>query len=247
MIDSHTHIHLCEGDTAEVVAEAVAAGVERMVTVGTEEASSRLALEAAQAHPEVYAAVGLHPNSATGFKDLGALRELAAHPRCVAVGETGVDLYREGAPLADQQDAFRAHCDLARELDKALIIHTRAADEQTISILDECGEGLRVILHCFSMPDRISECVARGWWISFAGNATYPSAEDLRTAAIAVPADRLLVETDAPYLSPQVVRKERNKPANVMHTAAVIAAERRVGMDEFSDGVAKAAAEVFAW
>jgi TatD DNase family protein len=132
-------------------------------------------------------------------------------------------------------------------LDKALIIHTRAADEQTISILDECGEGLRVIIHCFSMPDRISECVARGWWISFAGNATYPSAEDLRTAAVAVPADRLLVETDAPYLSPQLVRKERNKPANVMHTAAVIAAERRVGIDEFSDGVAKAAAEVFAW
>jgi len=250
VIDSHTHLASCEATDAELVAEAQAAGVVKMLTVGTDRESCEKALEAARAHPGVvYAAVGLHPNSATGFSaaDEAWLRELAADPACVAIGETGIDLFRDNAPLDDQQRAFIAHCSIARDLDKALVIHTRAADEETLAILDEHAQGLRVILHCFSMADRVAECVERGWWISFAGNVTYPSAEDLRIASIAVPANRLLVETDAPYLSPQVVRKERNRPANVVHTAAVVAAERRVSADELDASVEATAAEVFGW
>lgn len=249
MIDSHTHIHLCGDDEAATVGAAVEAGVSRMLTVGTDEASSRKALAAAEAYPQVWAAVGRHPNNATGFDDEAheELAQLAAHPRCVAIGETGIDLFREGAPLEDQERAFIAQCSLAREFDKALVIHTRAADEQTLAILREHAEGLRVILHCFSMPDRIGECVAEGWWISFAGNVTYPSAADLRTASIAVPDERLLVETDAPYLTPQPLRGEPNRPANVVLTAAVVAIERRVGEEHFEAAVEAAAAEVFRW
>lgn len=250
MIDSHTHLDSCEPDNAELVAEAQAAGVTKILTVGTDEESCRRALAAAEAHPGVvFAAVGLHPNSAEGYgtADRQWISELASHPSCVAVGETGIDLYRDRASLADQQAAFIAQCEVARELDKALVIHTRAADEETLGILDDHADGLRVILHCFSMADRVAECVDRGWWISFAGNVTYPSAGDLRTAALAVPASRLLVETDAPYLSPQPVRKERNRTANVVLTAEVVAAERRTPMVEFDAQVTSAAAEVFRW
>ena len=250
MIDSHTHLDSCEQDNSELVSEAVAAGVTKILTVGTDRASCLTAIEAAEAHPGVvHAAVGLHPNSAAGFSasDREWIADLAANPACVAVGETGIDLYRDRAPLADQQDAFIAHCEIARELDKALVIHTRAADEQTLAVLDAHARGLRVILHCFSMPERVHECIERGWWLSFAGNVTYPSADDLRLASIAVPASRLLVETDAPYLSPQQVRKERNRTANVIHTAAVVAGERRTPLPEFDEQVTAAAAEVFRW
>lgn len=250
MIDSHTHLDSCEQDNSELVAEAVAAGVTKILTVGTDRESCLTAIAAAEAHPGVvHAAVGLHPNSAAGFSDADRewITELAASPACVAVGETGIDLYRDRAPLADQQAAFIAHCEVARQLDKALVIHTRAADEETLAILDSHADGLRVILHCFSMPDRVSECIARGWWLSFAGNVTYPSADALRLASIAVPADRLLVETDAPYLSPQQVRKERNRTANVVLTAAVVAGERRTPLPEFDAQVTAAAAEVFRW
>lgn len=250
MIDSHTHLASCSESDDDLVAEAVAAGVRKMLTVGIDRESCEAALAATEAHPgTVFAAVGLHPNSSTGFADSDRewIAELAAHPACVAVGETGVDLFRDYAPLEDQRRAFIAHCGIARELDRALVIHTRAAEEETLAILDEHAEGLRVILHCFSMPDRIAECVARGWWISFAGNVTYPAAEGLRNAAIAVPEDRLLVETDAPYLSPQAVRKERNRPANVILTAAAVAAERRVTAEQFEAGVERAAEAVFGW
>ena len=250
MIDSHTHLDSCEPDNSELVSEAKAAGITKILTVGTDEESCRTALAAAEANPGVvFAAVGLHPNSAEGYSsaDRQWIADLAAHPSCVAVGETGIDLYRERASLGDQQAAFIAHCEIARELDKALVIHTRAADEETLEILDAHAGGLRVILHCFSMASRVAECVERGWWISFAGNVTYPSAADLRTAAVAVPANRLLVETDAPYLSPQAVRKERNRTANVMLTAEVVAAERRTPMPEFDAQVTAAAAEVFGW
>ena len=249
MIDSHTHIHLCGDDEQATVGAAIEAGVSRMLTVGTDEASSRKALAAAEAYPQVWAAVGRHPNNTKGFTDdaLDELAELARHPRCVAIGETGVDLFRDGAPLEDQERAFSAQCSLARELDKALVIHTRAADEQTLAILRSEAKDLRVILHCFSMSERILECVAEGWWISFAGNVTYPSAGDLRLAAIAVPEERLLVETDAPYLTPQPLRGDPNRPANVVLTADVVARERRVSADHFAACVEAAAAEVFRW
>jgi TatD DNase family protein len=250
VIDSHTHLSLCDPPDAELVAAAADAGVERIVTVGTDGASCRAALAAAEDFPQVYAAIGRHPNSATGFddNDLAELAALAAHEKCVAIGETGLDYYRDHAPREDQERAFRAQIELARATDKPLVIHTRAADDDTLAMLSSEAEGLRVIIHCFSMADRIEECVAnRNWWISFAGNVTYPSAAPLRDAALRVPAARLLVETDAPYLAPQPVRGKRNQPANVVMTAQALAVERRVGYDEFEAGVQGAAAAVFGW
>jgi len=253
MIDSHTHLDLCEGDggpkVADTVAGAVAAGVTKMLSVGTDDASCLRVLAAADAHPQVWASVGRHPNSTAGFddQDLERLAGFAAHPRCVAIGETGVDLFRDGAPLEDQQRAFAGHCSLARELDLAVVVHSRAAEEQTLETLRSEAKGLRVIIHCFSMPERIDECIAEGWWLSFAGNVTYPSAGDLRDAVKQVPAERLLVETDAPYLAPQPVRGKPNSPANVTLTAAVVAAERGTPIDQFDAEVESAAAEVFGW
>ncbi len=249
MIDSHTHLYLCEEPDAELVERAVAAGVVKMLTVGTNGASCRAALAAAEAFPQVYAAIGRHPNEAHGFDDadLAELEALAAHPCCVAIGETGLDFYREGASREDQQRAFSAQLGLARATGKPLTIHTRAADDDTLAQLATEAEGLGVVIHCFSMPDRLAECLDRGYAISFAGNVTYKNAADLAEAARQVPDERLLIETDAPYLTPQVVRKHRNQPAYVAHTAAFIAELRGVSVAELGATVERNAARVFGW
>jgi TatD DNase family protein len=250
LIDSHAHLSLCEPPDAELVAAATEAGVTRIVTIGTDGASCRAALAAAEDFPQVYAAIGRHPNSATGFDDadLAELKALAAHEKCVAIGETGLDYYRDHAPRSDQQRAFAAQIELARETAKPLVIHTRAADDDTLAMLDERAAGVRVILHCFSMAERIEECLGHeDWWISFAGNVTFPKAAPLRDAMLRVPLDRLLVETDAPYLAPQVVRGKPNQPAYVAHTAQAIAVERRVAYAELEAAVERNAAAVFGW
>jgi len=249
MIDSHTHLHLCEPPDTELVAAAEAAGVTRMLTVGTDGSSSRKALAAAEAFPNVYAAVGWHPNEAKGFDDadLAELSALAAHERCAAIGETGFDFYRETAPRADQQRAFAAQIALARETGKPLVIHTRAANDATLDQLESEAGECSVVIHCFSMPARLDECLQRGYAISFAGNVTYKNASDLAEASRRVPEDSLLVETDAPYLTPQLVRKERNQPAFVAHTVAFIAGLRGVSTAELGAMVERNAARVFGW
>ncbi len=250
MIDSHTHLQFCEAPDDELVAAAAAAGVTKMLTVGTTGASCRAALATAEDFPQVYAAIGRHPNEATGFDgaDLAELVALAAHDKCLAIGETGLDYYRDYAPRADQERAFRAQIELARRIGKPLVIHTRNADDDTLAMLAAEADGIRVILHCFSMDDRIEECLEHeNWWISFAGNVTYPKAGALRTACLRVPAERLLVETDAPYLSPQAVRGHANEPANVVHTARAIAIERRVPYEELEATIERSAAAVFGW
>lgn len=249
MIDSHTHLYLCEEPDAELVEQAAMAGVTRMLTVGTNSTSCRAALAAAEAFPQVYAAIGRHPNEARGFDDadLAELQALAAHPRCIVVGETGLDYYREDTPKEDQKRAFSAQIELARTNGMPLTIHTRNADEDTLAQLAEEAQGVSVVIHCFSMPDRLDECVERGYMISFAGNVTYKSAADLADAARRVPAERLLVETDAPYLSPQVVRKQRNQPAFVAHTAEFIAELRGVSVAELDATVERNAKRVFGW
>jgi TatD DNase family protein len=249
MIDSHTHLTSCAPPPEQLVAAAERVGVRRLLTVGTDSASCRAALRIAEDFPQVYVAIGRHPNHATGFDDadLGELKALAAHPRCRAIGETGLDFFRDTASREDQERAFAAHMQLARETGKPLVIHTRAADDDTLSMLGGQAEDLRVILHCFSMPDRLDACLERGYWISFAGNLTYPPNGALRAAARDVPAERLLVETDAPYLTPQAVRKERNQPANVTLTAEVLAAERGVSYEQLEAQVERNAAELFGW
>jgi TatD DNase family protein len=250
VVDSHTHLHLCEPPDEELVAAATAEGVTRMVTIGTDVESSGLALAAAERFPGVYAAVGIHPNAATGFGDADytALERMAQHPRCVAIGETGLDYYREHASHADQAIAFRAQIEIARRFGKPVVVHTREADVDTIRILEKHATGVRVVIHCFSMGSRIDDClVHHDWWISFAGNVTYPKNQDLRDAALKVPVDRLLVETDAPYLAPQSLRGKPNSPALVTQTAQALALERRVSYHDFNVGVEAAAQAVFGW
>ena len=249
MIDSHTHLDSCEPPNDELVAAAEAAGVDRILTVGLDGVTCRSALAAAEAFPQVWAAIGRHPNLAHGFDDadLAELRALAAHERCAAIGETGLDYHRDRAPREDQMRAFRAQIGLARETGKPLVIHTREAEEDTMAVLREEAGGVTVVLHCFSMPGHLEEALDRGWFISFAGNVTYPRNEELAAAAERVPAERLLVETDAPYLTPQAVRKERNQPAFVVHTARFLAERRGVTLEELERGLERTAARVFGW
>jgi TatD DNase family protein len=249
VIDSHTHLHLCEPPDAELVERALEAGVTKMLTVGIDGASCLAALAAAEAFPQVWAAIGRHPNNAQGFDDadLAELQALAAHPRCVAIGETGLDYYRDHAPRADQERAFSAQIALARNTGKPLVIHTRAAEDDTLAQLAAEADGVSVVMHCFSMPDRLRECLDRGYMVSFAGNVTYKSAAELAEAARTVPDERLLVETDAPYLTPQVVRKHRNQPAFVAHTAAFLAELRGTTVAELGATVERNAERVFRW
>jgi TatD DNase family protein len=253
VIDSHAHLDSCGAgggpDPAELVAAATQAGVNRILTVGQDGATGRAALAAAKAFPQVYAAIGHHPNQATGFDDqhLAELQALVTNERCRAIGETGLDFFRDYAPRADQERAFHAQIQLARDVDKPLVIHTRAAEDDTIATLRSRAQGIDVILHCFSMPDRLDECLAEGWWISFAGNVTYPKNEDLAAAAARVPDEKLLVETDAPYLTPQPMRKERNQPAYVTETALFIAEQRGQTYTELEAIVERNAARLFHW
>jgi TatD DNase family protein len=249
VIDSHTHLDSCLPPNTELVAAAAGEGVTRILTVGMDAASNRTALRAAEDFPQVHAAIGRHPNHAQGFDaaDLADLEALAAHRGCAAIGETGLDYFRDYAPRADQERAFHAQIELARATGKPLVIHTRAAEDDTVATLKQRAHGLQVVMHCFSMPDRLDECLAEGWWISFAGNVTYPKADDLARAAERVPDDRVLVETDAPYLTPQPVRKHRNEPAFVIHTARFVAERRGVAYEAFERLVDANAATLFGW
>ncbi len=256
MIDSHAHIGLCEPSAAEVVAAAREAGVTRVLTVGLGEDSNPGAIELAREHEEVFAAVGRHPNSAAGFyeSDAEELERLAADDEVVAVGETGLDLYREGSPLEEQRRALAAQIEVAREVRKPLVMHIRDPDgaedavTECFQTLDAEADGIEVILHCFSAgPHWVERAAERGWYCSFAGNVTYPKAELLREAAALVPEGLLLVETDAPYLSPQPVRGKPNQPANVVATAERLAELRGVGYEELERLVEANAARVFGW
>ncbi len=213
MIDTHAHL----GDDApEVLARARAAGVTRVIDVATTIASARTTLTRAEQEDGVYACLGVHPHEAGEPGELDELRALLAHPRAVAVGETGLDYFRDYAPRAAQVQLFERQLALARDLGKPVVIHTRAADDDTRARLLE-HDGV-VVLHCFSSPNLLDAALERGWYVSFAGNVTYKNAYDLRDAARRVPPERLLAETDSPYLAPQAVRGKRNEPAYVVHT-----------------------------
>jgi TatD DNase family protein len=255
MIDSHTHLFLCEGTDEELVAAAAGAGVVRMLTVGMNTETNAEAVASTERHGAVFAAIGRHPNEATGFDDAAAaeLRELGGHEKVRAIGETGLDFYRDYAAADDQRRAFRAQIEIARELRLPIVIHARDPEGETSAIdeifatLDAHAGKAPVILHCFSAPQRVSDAAERGWYCSFAGNATYPSAKELRFAAAKVPEDRILVETDAPYLAPQPMRGKRNQPAYVVETAQMIAAERGVSYEDLERTVEANARTLFGW
>jgi TatD DNase family protein len=247
VIDTHCHLDACEPPVAELVGRARAAGVTRLATVGVNGDSIRHAITAAEDHDEVVAIVGRHPHETAGFDDL-ALEEIeraAAHPRVRAIGETGLDYYRDHAPRADQRRAFEGQLELAARIGLPVVIHTRAAEDDTFALLREHAASLpAVILHCFSAPDRLDECVERGYLCSFAGNVSYPKAADLADAARRVPDELLLVETDSPYLAPQPVRGKPNEPANVAHTARFVAELRGVAYEQLEAAIHANAARV---
>jgi TatD DNase family protein len=223
VIDTHAHLDMLE-DAAAAVERARAAGVTRVITIGTHDA-----IELAERFDDVYAAVGYHPHQAGEDNDLDALRELLLHPKAVAVGEIGLDYYRDYAPRDRQHALFEAQLQIAREMRKPVVIHTRAADDDTRARL--VSHDGTVVLHCFSSPHLLPDALEHGWYVSFAGNVTYKNATDLRLAAGQVPDDRLLAETDCPYLAPQPVRGKTNEPAYVAHTLATLAQVRRADVD----------------
>jgi TatD DNase family protein len=255
MIDSHTHLFLCDGGEDELVAAALEAGVSRMLTIGMGADSNPVAVASAERHEAVFASVGRHPNDATGFDDAAAeeIRHLGAHEKVRAIGETGLDFYRDTASAEDQRRAFAGQIEVAVELDLPIVIHARdpegssEAIDEIFATLDARAPGHTVILHCFSAPQRVADAAERRWYCSFAGNSTYPKSAALREAAAQVPEDRILVETDAPYLSPQEVRGKRNQPAHVVATARVIAEVRGVSYEQLEGTVEANASALFGW
>jgi TatD DNase family protein len=218
VIDTHAHLG---DDAAEVLGRARAAGVTRVVDVATTVERGRATLDLSEREDGVYACLGIHPHEAGEPADLDALRALLAHAKAVAVGETGLDYFRDYAPRDAQARLFEAQLALARETGKPVVIHTRAADADTRERL--LAHDGPVILHCFSSPALLDAALDRRWYVSFAGNVTYKNASDLRAAAKLVPHDRLLAETDSPYLAPQPVRGRRNEPAHVAHVYDLLA------------------------
>jgi TatD DNase family protein len=245
VIDTHAHLDaLADADGA--LARAREAGVSRVITVGTGLASCRAALELAAANDGVYAALGIDPHQAGSDEEhrVRELRELLGNGRAIAVGETGLD-YHYGSETKDEQKRlFEAQLRLARELTLPVVIHTREANADTESML-RAHEGT-VVMHCFSEPGLLGAGLERGWYFSFAGNVTYPRAAELREAAAQVPANRILVETDSPFLSPQPLRGKPNEPAHVVHTVAALAAARGEDADELGTRIDANATAAFA-
>ena len=245
MIDTHTHLDALEDDPADVVARAREAGVTRILTVGTDVDGCRRALALAEQYAEVYAILGIHPHAANDatVDDVAEVRALLAHPKAVGAGEMGLDWFRDYAPRDKQLHLFTAMLDVAAETGKPAVIHTRAADADTLAALE--GFSGRVVVHCFSSPHLLEPALVRGWYVSFAGNATFPKAVDLRLAAREVPANRILAETDAPYLAPQAMRGRPNEPAYVMHTLASLAQARNEDPKELEQQIDRNASECF--
>ena len=234
MIDTHAHLDACAEPADELLARARGAGVDRIVSVGSGLDSCRETLAIAGRHDSVFAALGIHPHQAAepDAMRVDELRELLADERAVAVGETGLDFYRDYAPRERQRELFGRQLELAAELGKTVVVHTRAASEETAAALEPFAGT--VVLHCFSAPELLPVALERGYFLSFAGNVTYPKAEDLREAARAAPGERLLAETDSPYLAPQPRRGRPNEPANVVHTIAALAEARGENASELA-------------
>jgi TatD DNase family protein len=255
VIDSHTHLFLCEAEEDGLVDAAREAGVVRMLNVGLDEETNAQAIAAAERHAEVFATAGRHPTSAAGFDDEAAeaIARLAEHEKVRAIGETGIDYYRETAGRDEQRRALEAQVEIARERSLPIVIHARDPDGETgavddvFEILDARAEATPVILHCFLAPWRLDDAIERGWHCSFAGIVTYPAAGELRDAAARLPDELLLVETDAPYLAPQEFRGRPNQPANVVSTAHCVAEARGVDYAELERTVEANARRLFGW
>jgi TatD DNase family protein len=227
-VDTHCHLFLLDGDPAERVREAHEAGVGTLVCVGIDPGSSRRSLELARALPGVYATAGMHPHDASAYDDRARsqIEELLSDVLVLAVGEVGLDFYRMHSPKQDQERALSDQVRLAKDADLPLVVHVREAWPEILRVLDE-GSADRVVIHCFSGDEAMAlACIERGWFVSFATNITYPKNDHLRRAAATIPLERILVETDSPFLAPQRLRGRDNAPANVIDAIEAIAAAR---------------------
>ena len=250
-LDSHCHLDLMDVDVATAVEQAAAVGIVRMVTVGIDLSTSKWQVDAAAAHESVYAAVAIHPNEVVNAGDdaWDGIAELASHPKVVAVGETGLDHFRTGADgWKAQEESFRRHISIAKSAGKALVIHDRDAHDDVLRVLAEEGAPDRVVFHCFSGDaDFARRCADNGYVMSFAGNVTFKNADDLRAAARVAPAELLLVETDAPFLTPMPHRGRPNAPYLVPLTVRALGEVRDESADEVASAVSATAARVFGW
>ena len=242
VVDAHTHLDACgcrdADDVAAAMERAAAVGVQQVVTVADDLASARWAVQAAHWHPDVYAAVALHPTRADVLDDdaRAELERLAADPRVVAIGETGLDFYWDYAQPDVQREVFAWHIDLAKRVGKPLMIHDRDAHDAILEVLDAEGAPPTVVFHCFSGDAAFARrCVDAGYFLSFAGPVTFRNAPDLHAAVRIVPADRLLVETDAPFLTPHPHRGRRNEPFALPWTVRAVAALREVEEREIAN------------
>jgi TatD DNase family protein len=250
-LDSHCHLDLMDADVADVMKAAHAVGIERVVQIGIDVPSSQWSADVAASRDDVWAAVAIHPNEATAADDAAwrAIADLAAQPRVVALGETGLDHFRtEADGWQAQEESFRRHIAIAKAAGKAVMIHDRDAHEDVLSVLESEGAPDKVIFHCFSGDaDFARRCADLGYVMSFAGNVTFKNAQGLRDAAALVPLDQLLVETDAPFLTPMPHRGRPNSPYLVPVTVRAIAAVKGVSEDDVAAGVTATAARVFGW
>lgn len=246
-VDTHCHLFLLDREPSDVVETAKAAGVDRLLCVGVDVDTSRRSLEIAETLQGVFATAGMHPHDANAFDAAAASRieELVNDRLVVGVGECGLDYFRMHSPREDQIRTFETHIAWSNETSKPLVVHVRDAWEDALRVLHE-GSAEHVVIHCFSGDTEIAhECQARGYWVSFAGNVTYPKNEHLRQAAAALDRDRILVETDSPFLAPQKLRGSDNEPANVMLTLDEIARVRGEGVDELVAATARNARAAF--
>lgn len=252
VVDAHTHLDACgavdAADVAALLDRANAAGVSRVITVADDLRAAQWAAEAATWDERVYAAVAVHPTRTSSFGDAekAELERLAVQPRVVAIGETGLDYYWDYSPPAAQHEAFRWHIDLAKRAGKPLMIHDRDAHEDILKILDAEGAPPTVVFHCFSGDaDFARRCVDAGYVLSFAGPVTFKNARALREAAVLVPQDQLLVETDAPFLTPHPFRGRPNEPYCVNYTVRDLATLRGEDLSELGAAVTRTAQRVF--
>lgn len=256
--DSHTHLDMQEPSVEEALGKAASVGVTTVVQVGCDLERSRWAAEVAAEHPSVHAAVALHPNEAPRLAAegpevldtaLAEIEKLAALPQVLAVGETGLDHFRTGEGGREaQRHSFREHIAMAKRLDKTLVIHDRDAHEDVLRILAEEGAPERTVFHCYSGDAAMARvCAAHGWYLSFAGNVTFKSAQPLRDALAAAPPELLLVETDAPFLTPSPWRGRPNAPYLVPVTLRAMAAVKGLPEDELAEHIAGNTARAFGY
>jgi TatD DNase family protein len=246
-VDAHCHLFLLEGEPSAAVEAARAVGVDTLICAGIDPETSHRSFDLAESFPGVFATAGMHPHDASRF-DAGAgaeIEELLGNPQVVGVGECGLDFFRMHSPREDQERVFRLHVALSRSTGLPLVVHVRDAWPEILRLLDE-GSAESVVLHCFSGDAGVAqECVERGYFLSFAANITYPKNEHLRAGVGAVPLDRVLVETDSPFLSPQRARGRDNEPANVRSVIEEIARVRGESFDRVRDATATNARVAF--